>query len=103
MSILTKLKNNINFYQVHKILVNTQRNCFKLQLKNLKYQEGILIIEFKENLKIEGSPREMSKEFYNKQSCSVLGMYLIYYNKDNNIKKIILIIFQLYYLMIVFL
>ena len=56
-------------------------------MNNLKYQERILIIDFKENLKIGGGPREIPKEFYNKQPYSILGMYLIYCDKNNNIKK----------------
>ena len=84
---MTNLNNDINFYNIHKKLVDTQRDCFKLQMKNLKYQEGLLIMDFKENLKLGGGPREFPKEFYNKQPCSILGMCLIYCDKNGNIKK----------------
>jgi hypothetical protein len=87
ISVLTKLKEDINFYYTHKKLVDTQRNCYKLQLDNLKYKEGILIMDFKENLKLGGGPREFSQDFYNKQPCSVLGMCLIYCDKDGIIRK----------------
>ena len=56
-------------------------------MKDLKYKEGILIIDFKENLKLGGCPREFSQDFYNKKPCSVLGMCLIYCNEDGIIKK----------------
>jgi hypothetical protein len=81
------LKEEIKFGRCHKIFVNMQRACFHAEIFNLKSQHGILLIDFKENLKLGGSPNELNQDFYNRKNCSVLGMCLIYKDINNQIKK----------------
>src|SRR5579871_6597558 len=81
------LKIEIEYSKYHKIFVDIQRACFYAEIFNLKSQYSILLIDFKENLKLGGSPNELNQDFYNKKNCSVLGIYLIYKDNNNKIKK----------------
>src|SRR5579871_4799162 len=97
------LKTEIEYSKYHKIFVDIKRACFHAEIFNLKSQHGILLMDFRENLKLGGSPNELNQDFYNRKNYSVLGMCLIY--KDNNIKikKSIRIFFQMFYHMMVYL
>jgi hypothetical protein len=100
---INKLKEELQFIKVHKKMVEIQRALFHAEIFNLKSEHGILLIDFKENLKLGGSPNELNQDFYNKVNCSVLDTCLIYKNENNQIKKNIKIFFLIYYLMMVFL
>ena len=63
MKKIDQLKQTIEFYKIHTKLINTQKDCFKSQMENLKHTEGMLIMDFKENLKLGGCPREVSQDF----------------------------------------
>ena len=97
------LKIEIEYDKYHKIFVNIQRACFHAEIFNLKSQHGILLMDFKENLKLGGFPNELNQDFYNKKNCSVLGMCLIYKDNNNKIKKEYKDFFQMFYHMIVYL
>jgi hypothetical protein len=43
----------------------------------LASDQGILLLDFKENLKLGGGPVETNRTFYTRTQCSVLGMALI--------------------------
>src|SRR5579871_3579098 len=80
------LKIEIEYSKYHKTFIDIQRAYFYAEIFNLKFQYSILLINFKENLKLGNSPNELNQDFYNKKNYLVLGIYLI--NKDNNkIKK----------------
>jgi hypothetical protein len=81
------LKTEIEYSKYYKTFVDIQRACFHAEIFNLKSQHGILLIDFKENLKLGGSPNELNQDFYNRKNCSVLGMCLIYKDNNNKIKK----------------
>src|SRR5579871_5816223 len=81
------LKTEIKYSKYHKIFVDIQRAYFHTEIFNLKSQHSILLIDFKENLNIGGSPNELNQDFYNRKNCSVLEMYLIYKDNNNKIKK----------------
>jgi hypothetical protein len=84
---ISKLKEEIEFTKYHKKFVEIQRACFHAEIYNLKSQHAILLVDFKENLKLGGSPNELNQDFYNKKNCSVLGTCLIYKDEKNQIKK----------------
>src|SRR5579871_201018 len=81
------LKTEIKYSKYHKTFVNIQRAYFYVEIFNLKSQHSILLMDFKENLKLRDSPNELNQDFYNKKNCSVLEMYLIYKDNSNKIKK----------------
>jgi hypothetical protein len=84
---IDNLKNEIECTKIHKKFVEIQRACFHAEIYNIKSQQAILLIDFKENLKLGGSPNELNQDFYYKKNCSVLGMCLIYKDENNQIKK----------------
>src|SRR5579871_4393075 len=97
------LKIEIEYSKYHKIFVDIQRACFYAEIFNLKSQYGILLIDFKENLKLGGSPNELNQNFYNKKNYSILEIYLIYKDNNNKIKKEYKKFFQIFYYIIVYL
>ena len=61
-----KLKEEIAFVEYHKKFVEIQRGCFHAEIFNIKSQQGILLVDFKENLKLGGSSNELNQDFYHK-------------------------------------
>src|SRR5579871_5408062 len=97
------LKTEIKYGKYHKIFIDIQRACFHAEIFNLKSQHSILLIDFKENLKLRGSLNELNQDFYNRKNCLILGICLIYKDNNNKIKKSIRIFFQMFYHMMVYL
>src|SRR5579871_3218856 len=97
------LKTEIEYGKYHKTFIDIQRACFHTEIFNLKSQYSILLMNFKENLKLGGSPNELNQDFYNRKNCSVLGMCLIYKDNNNKIKKEYKDFFQMFYHMMVYL
>src|SRR5579871_981857 len=77
------LKIEIKYNKYHKIFVDIQRACFHAEIFNLKSQHGILLIDFKENLKLRGSSNKLNQDFYNRKNCSILGICLIYRSEEH--------------------
>ena len=57
---IENLKNEIEFTKFHKKFVEIQRACFYSEIYNIKSQQGILLMDFKENLKLGGFPNELN-------------------------------------------
>ena len=81
-----KLVEDLKCIQNHQDLHSKQTVAFKTQKKDLLSNQGLLIIDFKENLKLGGSPIEVSSVFYSKVQRSVFTAVLI--TKQNSEKKI---------------
>jgi len=84
---INDLRSNIIYYKSHKKFIDIQRLCFNQEIKNIKSQHGVLVMDFKENLKLGGSPRELNQDFYHKVNCSILGMCLVYKDQNGEIRK----------------
>src|SRR5579871_3677280 len=54
------LKTKIEYGKYHKTYVDIQRACFHAEIFNLKSQYGILLMDFKENLKFGGSLNKLN-------------------------------------------
>lgn len=70
--------------QVHKAFKNHQKEEFKTQRNNLKEGECIILMDFKENLRLGGSAREVGKVFFHKSQVLLLGS-VIYFRQNNRI------------------
>src|SRR5579871_4581122 len=57
------LKTKIKYRKYYKIFFDIQRACFYTEIFNLKSQYSILLIDFKENLKLRGSLNELNQDF----------------------------------------
>ena len=69
-------------YTTHKEYVKKQRGSFEEQIKKLKIGEAVILFDFKENIKLGGGPREVSKIFYEKSQRTILGTCLIFKQKN---------------------
>src|SRR5579871_5497428 len=98
------LKIEIKYSKYHKIFIDIQRAYFHTEIFNLKSQYNILLIDFKEDLKLRGSLNKLNQDFYNRKNYLVLGICLIYKDNNNKIKKEYNdFFFQMFYHMIVYL
>lgn len=76
------IQKNIQIYNSHKKHTQQQRKKYNNIVENLAEDSCVLVIDFKENLRLGGGPVETNKLFYSKSLCSVLGFVLI--KKEKN-------------------
>ena len=77
----------IQEYQTHFDIARRQRSKFNLQRKYIKQDEVMVIMDFKENIKLGGGPAEENQAFYSRQQCSVLGCAIVFYNPETRKRK----------------
>ena len=56
-------------------------------MEGLAPGQGVMILDFKENIRLGGGPRETNKVFYQKKQCSVLGFHLVHKSADGAVHK----------------
>ena len=76
---------NDEFYQIHINNKVYQKEKFKTDIQNLKKNEILIVLDFKQNIKL-GNNIQPTNEFYAPIEKSVLG-FVIYSKQDNEIKK----------------
>ena len=69
-------KNLILIYENHKENALSQRNSMKLNIENLTTDQGIMIMDFKQNIKLGGSPEEISRDYYHTTSINYLSFFI---------------------------
>ena len=69
----------------HKFIASEQRNAYKFKKENIEDDELMVLMDFKENIKLGGGPIEIGNDFYCKKQCSVLGFAVVY--KDQVTKQ----------------
>lgn len=65
----------------HKKTVDHQKSMFKSELEFMGEKKCIVVIDFKENIRIGGGPIETKANFFTQKQISDLGMAVIYKNK----------------------
>ena len=68
--------NLLLIYNYHKENAFIQRMAMKSDIENLKEHEAVLILDFKQNIKLGGSPEEKSREFYQTTSINYLSIFM---------------------------
>ena len=76
--LIQEISNNFNLIEKHKSVVVHQNKNFTNNIKSLTQDDCIIILDFKENLKIDGGSEETKQMFFNKEQISVLEFALIY-------------------------
>lgn len=77
-----KIKDDIKAIQNHKKFKDHQKEQYEKDLENLKENDAIIIVDFKENFKVGGGPTEANRLYYSKTPVSVLGFALITKNSN---------------------
>ena len=67
------LLDHLNAANQHKATVFNQKMAFDLEKESLDTSKCIIIVDFKENLRIGCGPVKFKKDFYNYNQLSVLG------------------------------
>jgi len=76
-----QLEDAVHLYQQHIFFKNRQQQCYKNSINRTTSSSCVVIMDFKENLKIGGGPVETGANFYHKKQVSVLGFAVHY--QDN--------------------
>lgn len=86
-SISSKLNEQLNAINQHQLSVLNQQSSFQEQEHTLDPRKCIIIIDFKENIRIRCGPVQFKKDFYNYNQLSILGFSVI--TKDSSGNKVI--------------
>ena len=73
-------------YEQHYLVAQHQREVFNYQKNNLEEGSCIIVLDFKQNIKLRGSKVETSRDFYRKTEVTVLG-FCIYYKTNGETYK----------------
>ena len=68
--------NLLLLYKNHKENAFMQRMAMKYDIENLKTNQAVIILDFKQNIKLGGSPEEKSREFYQKTNINYLSIFV---------------------------
>ena len=63
-------------FKSHQSFVQKQRVSFNREIAEVAPGKAVLVMEFKENLKLPMKPIEVNKDFYTKSQVNVLGIAL---------------------------
>ena len=91
----TELKRNSEIYQSHLKIVENQKYMFNRIKNNLKEYDCILILDFKENFRLNYEKIETGFDHFNKRQVSCLGAAIIF-NNGIEIKTEYVVIFQIF-------
>ena len=58
-----------------------QRRSYNQKRTEISPDELMIVVDFKENIRLGGGPIECGKDFFTRQQCSVLGMAVVYWNQ----------------------
>lgn len=75
------IKEQLKAIDQHKKTVDHQKKMFKLELEYMGDKKCMIVIDFKENLRIGGGPVETKANFFTQKQISDLGIAVIYKNK----------------------
>lgn len=64
-------------YLIHLNVNENQKKSFNILLKNLKENDIVILLDFKENIRLGGSAHEASSSFYNRSMFSIFGACLL--------------------------
>lgn len=79
------IEENKKIFEAHKCVVDSQREEFKKQKQMVKPGEALVIIDFKENLKLGSGPVEVGNDFYSKSQVTCLGFAVYLCSEDGSI------------------
>jgi hypothetical protein len=82
---LREFNSQMKLYKRHLEITEYQRDCFKAQVDLLQTNQCIIIMDFKQNIKLGGSSMETSRDFYSKPEVSIFGFSVHYY--DTNLHR----------------
>src|ERR1700733_1605335 len=82
------LKKRINLFKRHQQDQNHQRTQFNEQIGKIEPETAILVMDFKENIKINIShDTQVTSEFYTPPQQSVFDIIMFYSDKDGKMQK----------------
>jgi hypothetical protein len=81
-----ELENRKIILEQHKSLKNERIQQFKTDKQNLNDNEIIILMDFKENFRLNKGPRELGHNFFSQPQRSLFGM-MIWYKENVDIKS----------------
>jgi hypothetical protein len=80
-------KTQKNIVLCHKIINKETKEQFQKLVDELKEGQGILTIDFKENITLGRGPRELGQSWYTRERRTIFGMALLKREADGGISK----------------
>ena len=68
--------NLLLLYRNHLENAKAQRNALKTDIQIIKDNQAIVILDFKQNIKLGGSPEELSRDYYHTTSINYLTIFV---------------------------
>lgn len=65
----------------HKFFASEQRESFRKENTNIAEDEILVVMDFKENIRLGGGPIETGNDFYRRQQCSIFGIGVVFYDQ----------------------
>ena len=85
------LKREKKFFEQHFAGKNLQREAFNKEVDDLKQNlagdKAIVILDFKQNVALNGGPVELSHQFFQRSQRTVLGFVVLQNNGNGSVKK----------------
>ena len=83
----TEVKENEEIFQVHRHAKDEQNAAFQRKLDTLEAGEAVIVMDFKENLRINKGPKETGSNFFHSTQVTVLGSVVYVRGNDGKTKK----------------
>jgi hypothetical protein len=81
---LVELEQEKVLLEFHRQLKNDRKALFQDQKEKLKEGEVLVVMDFKENIKLRRGPLELSKSFFNRPSRAIFGI-VVWYVKEGQL------------------
>ena len=76
------MQEQVGYFKHHLYVKNQQKLLYEKSIKEITSTSCVIVMDFKENVKIGGGPVETSNNFYEKTQVSVLGFSVSYLGED---------------------
>ena len=71
----------MNQFEAHKKIDDDQRGSYNQKRAEIQPDELMIVLDFKENIRLGGGSVESGQDYFTRQQCSVLGMAVVYWNQ----------------------
>jgi hypothetical protein len=71
----------------HRLKKDSRREDFNTDKKNLKIGEALIVMDFKENLRLNRAPQELGRDFYNAPQRAVFGLVVWFRRGEDLVKQ----------------
>ena len=79
-----KEENKLKKVKRHKLLKDDQRSEYQKLIENLTEGNAVIVMDYKQNVKLKGASEELSNDYYNRPQRTVFNIAIFTSNKKLN-------------------